>query len=75
MDKIILNLGDREFASGLTYTALSRAKKFENIAFEPDDFPTLDRIMRILNKDIFKERLLEEKRLSKLQLKKRKRKS
>ena len=74
MDKVILNLGDREFASGLTYTALSRAKKLENIAFEPDDFPTLERIMRIFNKDPFKERLLEEKRLSKLQLKKRKRK-
>ena len=74
LDKVILNLGDREFASGRTYTALSRAKKLENIAFEPDDFPTLERIMRIFNKDPFKERLLEEKRLSKLQLKKRKRK-
>ena len=49
-------------------------KKLENNAFEPDDFPTLERIMRIFNKAPFKERLLEENRLSKLQLKKRKRK-
>ena len=42
---------------------------------EPDDFPTLDRIKCIFNKDTFKDRLLEEKRLSKLQFKKRNRKS
>ena len=27
LDKIILNIGEKEYASGLTYTALSRAKK------------------------------------------------
>ena len=62
LDKIILNLGEREFASGLTYTAISRATKLENIAFHP--FPTLGRILQGFNKS-FRERLAEEKRLSK----------
>ena len=61
LDKIILNLGNMEYASGLTYTALSRAKELENIAFEP--FPTLERITNIFNKDRFKIRLNEEDRL------------
>ena len=47
-----------EYASGLTYTALSRAKELENIAFEP--FPTLERITNIFNKNRFKIRLNEE---------------
>ena len=64
MNKIILNLGEKEFASGLTYTAISRATKLENIAFEP--FPTLERMMQGFGKARFKERLAEEKRLSRL---------
>ena len=69
LDKIILDLGAKEFAQGLTYTAISRATKLENIAF--DKFPPQDRIMSIFRSDRFKERLLEEKRLSKLHLKKK----
>ena len=34
LDKIIINLGHREFASGLTYTALSRTTKLQNIRFD-----------------------------------------
>ena len=48
LDKIILNLGVKEFASGLTYTAISCATKLENIAFHP--FPTLGRILQGFNK-------------------------
>ena len=64
LDKIILNLGEHEFSSGLTYTALSRAKKLQDIAFEvPLSF---DRIMEIFNLDRFRQRLAEEERLSQL---------
>ena len=35
LDKVIINIGNREFASGLTYTALSRSRAFEKIAFLP----------------------------------------
>ena len=64
LDKIILNLGEHEFSSGLTYTALSRAKKLQDIAFEvPLSF---DRIMGIFNSDRFTQRLAEEERLRQL---------
>ena len=33
MEKVLINLGAREFAAGLTYVALTRCKKVENIAF------------------------------------------
>ena len=58
MDKIILNLGESDFAPGLTYTALSRAKKIENIAFDP--FPSVHRLAHIKR---FPARLTEEQRL------------
>ena len=64
LDKIILNLGKHEFSSGLTYTALSRAKKLQDIAF--DIFPTVHRIMEIFRSERFKERLAEEERLKQL---------
>ena len=35
MDNLIVNIGSNEFANGLTYTALSRIRKFENLFFEP----------------------------------------
>ena len=63
MDKIILNLGNREFATGLTYTALSRAKELKNIAFEP--FPELDRIANLSKSAMFQNRRNEENRLKK----------
>ena len=66
LDKIIVNLGDKEFASGLTYTALSRATKLQNIKFDP--FPNLSRIKSIFTKEKFKKRLQEEKRLAALSI-------
>lgn len=64
LNKIIINLGEKEFAPGLTYTAISRATKLENIAFQP--FPTLSRITNVFSWSRFKERLAEEERLRKL---------
>ena len=62
-DKVILNLGEKEFASGLTYTALSRTTKLENIKFEqfPDEKRMTD---KIFNNPKFKKRLKEEQRIA-----------
>ena len=63
LNKIILNLGDKEFASGLTYTAIIRVTKLENIAFDYP-FPNLKRFTNIFKTKKFRQRLSEEKRLS-----------
>ena len=62
LDKVILNLGEKEFASGLTYTALSRATKLENIKFEP--FPSLIRMTEQIFNAKFRKRVNEEKKIS-----------
>ena len=55
LDKVIINLGPAEFANGLTYTALSRCRKFEHLSFYPmKDFT---RFKQIKNSQIFKDRL------------------
>ena len=58
-----MNLGEKEFASGLTYTALSRTTKLENIKFEqfPDEKRMTD---KIFNNPKFKKRLKEEQRIA-----------
>ena len=66
LNKIIVDLRTREFASGLTYTALSRTTKLQNIRFEP--FPSLERITDIFRTNKFKKRLEEEKRLTTLSI-------
>ena len=46
MEKLLMNLGQKEFAPGLSYVALSRCKKVENIAFYPK-IPNLIRFTSI----------------------------
>ncbi|CAL4095220.1 unnamed protein product [Meganyctiphanes norvegica] len=60
LNKVILNIGEKEYASVLAYTAI-RATKLENVAFDP--FPSLDRIRQIFKSARFKKRLHEEERL------------
>ena len=55
LDKVIINIGNSEFANGLTYTAISRCRKIENLAFYP--FENYRRFAVIFRKSIFKERL------------------
>ena len=43
MDKVIVNIGEKEFAVGLTYTAVTRTRRLEDIAF--DLFPNFYRIV------------------------------
>ena len=61
MDKIIIDIWNKEFALGLTYTAISRCKKLKNLAFDP--YPSYQRIGGIFHKPGFKTRREEDKRL------------
>ena len=57
--------GKEEFAVGLTYTALSRARKFENLAFDP--MPSVQRIKQHFKHATFTKRLDEDNRLKTIQ--------
>jgi ATP-dependent DNA helicase PIF1 len=58
LDCVIINLGNREFAYGLTYTSVSRCREFENLAFDP--FPSYQRFRGSMNSKKFKQRLKED---------------
>ena len=61
----------REFASGLTYTALSRTTKLQNIRFDTSFdnlFPNLLRFKNIFRRKKFEKRLQEERRLAALSI-------
>ena len=44
MDRVTIDLGQKEFATGMTFVALSRAKRFDGIRLLPFDWNRLDRI-------------------------------
>ena len=54
LDRVIINVGKREFSNGLTYTAISRCKKIEHLSFDP----MIDgaRFFQIFKANIFKDR-------------------
>jgi ATP-dependent DNA helicase PIF1 len=54
MDKTIIKLGPTEFASGLTYTAMSRNKAIDDMCLKP--FPCMDRFLNVFNGKNFKMR-------------------
>ena len=54
LDNTFIRLGPREFASGLTYTAMSRNKSIENMCLHP--FPDYCRFLNIFNGQTFKRR-------------------
>ena len=58
LDKVIINLGKREFASGLTYTAISRCKKFEYLSFCP--MKNYSRFALIKTSKTFKDRIIQD---------------
>ena len=57
IDRVILNVGPKEFASGITYTGASRVKGLHFLAFDP--LPSFDRIQSIFGTQAFKEKLKE----------------
>ena len=62
---VIINLGDEEFCIGLTYTALSRCKSINQLAFEP--MPGFKRITCFIKRAKFLMRREEDRKLLKLQ--------
>ena len=65
LDKVSLNIGPKEFAVGLTYTGLSRAKRLDQIMLDP--MPDLKRMTGFQRWKQFKQRLEEEKRLKEIE--------
>ena len=51
MQRAMLNIGEREFACGLTYTGVSRVRSLTDLAFYP--FPNFLRIARLRMHDKF----------------------
>ena len=57
---VIVNLGNREFATGLTYVAPTRVRKVENLYFDP--MPTYPRLKSMAKTKIFAERRKQDER-------------
>jgi hypothetical protein len=64
-DKIILNPGEREFASGLLLVGATRTKSFNGLAFHP--FPNYERFDQVRKSKSLALRMQEEKRLEMLE--------
>ena len=60
LDRVIIDLGMREFSNGLTYTAISRCKKFEHLSFRSQD--RYQRFASIYRAQVFKDRQLQDKK-------------
>jgi len=63
LDKVIVDIGNKECFDGLTYVALSRVRNITDMMIEPFPF---ERISKIKNGKNFSFRIKEEKRLSDL---------
>ena len=59
LDNTFIRLGPKEFASGLTYTAMSRNKSIDTMCLHP--FPDVCRFLNIFNSKTFKRRQFYEK--------------
>ena len=65
LDKVVIDLGKKEFSCGLTFVACSRVRKLRDILFLPP-FP-LQRLKSIANNKRLQERKEEDQRLLSLQ--------
>jgi len=64
-EKVILNPGKKEFATGLMLVGVTRTKKFENLAFAP--FPNFSRFQQVNKSKALQKRLEEEERMLQLE--------
>ena len=60
INKVIANLGPREFANDLAYTGSSRVPEIESMAFDP--MPNLSRFTEFFETASFKQMLAEKKK-------------
>ena len=55
LENVMVNIGPNEFANGLTYTGITRVKKFENLTFNP--FHSYERFKKIFKQKVFQDRI------------------
>ena len=60
LESVIVNLGPREFATGLTYVAPSRVRKIENLYFDP--MPHYGRFTGMAKSKVFAQRRKQDER-------------
>ena len=60
LENVIVNLGLREFAAGLTYVAPTRVRRIENLYFDP--MPTCPRLKAMAKTKIFAARKNQDER-------------
>ena len=65
LDKVVIDIGKKEFSSGLTFVACSRVRKLADLLFDPP-FP-YQRVANLSNSERLQERLNEDSRLKQLQ--------
>ena len=65
LSNVIIDLGTKEFCTGMTYTALSRCRKISNLALDP--FPDFLRFRQLQLSKAFIERLEEDKKARRLE--------
>eukprot|EP00118_Oscarella_pearsei_P024260 m.302773 g.302773 ORF g.302773 m.302773 type:complete len:642 (+) comp40827_c0_seq3:1136-3061(+) len=61
LDRAVVDIGKREFASGITYVALSRVRKLNNCLIQSFDF---ERIAKLYKSKSLQQRLKEDDRLA-----------
>ena len=66
LDSAILNIGDREFACGITYTGCSRVKSLKSLSFDP--MPSMSRLTSIFGSSSFKNMRKELERRHKINM-------
>ena len=65
LDKVVINIGGKEFSSGLTYVACSRVRQLDDLLF---DLPfSYERLSNLSKSKRLQERLVEDSRLLQLQ--------
>ena len=63
LDKAVIDIGQRDFAPGITYVALSRVRNLDDCLIQSFDF---QRIAHLNKSKTYKRRLIEDRRLAKL---------
>ena len=61
LDKVVIDVGKKEFSAGLTFVACSRVRRLKDLLFDPP-FP-FQRIANLANSQRLQERLLEDTKL------------
>ena len=61
LDKVVIDVGKKEFSAGLTFVACSRVRRLQDLLFDPP-FP-FQRVANLANSQRLQERLLEDARL------------